>query len=286
MVPRATRHTAGTGAASPGRAERAAHLPGLFGGAVAAGLFLCLVYGVLGSPWTPRQMLVTAAVTVTVVGIWLLMRQWTTWGEWLTATVPLAVTLATGLVVASGSVLHGLYGDGLDLTPDELDVPGLWQVAAGAKLVSYLGVGLLGPALWGIAKHLHFPFTRPGEYLNVVVYVLLYVVVVASLAGLALDNAARAVTRTKEAAGQRRPAPSYFGVDPEWMCVQPTVPVAGLNAEGGLLDPARPYLFFGVADGMALLWNTDTDAPLKEPADQVRLVPSKEPARACPPPPG
>ncbi|MFD7256930.1 NnrS multi-domain protein [Streptomyces sp. NPDC059874] len=261
---------------------------GFAGGCAAAVLLLSLVWvrGPGFGGWTPRAMLLDAAVAVTVVGIWLLVRQWTTWTEWLTATVPLAVTLVTGLVVASGSVLHGLYGDGLDLTPDELDVPGLWQVAAGAKLVSYLGVGLLGPALWGIAKHLHFPFTRPGEHLNVLTYVLLYVGVVVSLGGLALDNAARAVEATKAAAEQRRQAPSYFGVKPDWMCVQPTVPVAELNAEGGLLDPARPYLFFGVADGMALLWNTDTDAPLKEPADEVRLVPTEEPAGACPPPPG
>ncbi|WP_438318977.1 NnrS multi-domain protein [Streptomyces sp. HUAS TT3] len=286
-VPRTAAGGSGPGAAPRRRADRAARLRGLVGGAVAAAVFLCLVYGVPGgSPWTPLQMLVTAAVTVTVVGIWLLMRQWTTWTEWLTATVPLAVTLVTGLVVASGSVLHGLYADGLDLTPDELDVPGLWQVAAGAKLVSYLGLGLLGPALWGIAKHFHFPFTKPGEHLNAVVYVLLYVGVVASLAGLALDNAARAVARTQEAAEQRRAAPSYFGVEPEWTCVQPTVPLAGLNAEGGLLDPGRPYLFFGVADKMALLWNTETDAPLKEPVGQVRLVPVEDPARPCPPPTG
>lgn len=63
--------------------------------------------------------------------------------------------------------------------------------------------------------------------------------------------------------------------------MQPTVPVAELNAEGGLLDPGRPYLFFGVADDAALLWNTDTDAPLKERTDQVRLVPTRDPARAC-----
>ncbi|MFK0252309.1 NnrS multi-domain protein [Streptomyces sp. NPDC090445] len=287
QAPRGQAPRGPAGSAAPQRGERAERGYRLVAGAVAAVFFLCLVYGVpSGSPWTPLQMLVTAAVTVTVMGIWLLMRQWTTWTEWLTATVPLAVTLLTGLAVASGSVLHGLYADGLDLTPDDLDVPGLWQVAAGAKLVSYLGLGLLGPALWGIAKHFHFPFTKPGEYLNVVMYVLLYVVVVASLAGLALDNAARAVTRTQEAAEQRRAAPSYFGVEPEWMCVQPTVPLAGLNAEGGLLDPGRPYLFFGVADEMALLWNPETDAPLKEPVGQVRLVPAEDPARACPPPPG
>ncbi|MBT2407017.1 MULTISPECIES: NnrS multi-domain protein [unclassified Streptomyces] len=266
-------------AASQGR------LFGFAGGCLGALALLLFVYGVPGlgtAPWTPRLMLLDTAVVVTPVGIWLLVRQWTTWTEWLTATVPLAVTMAAGLVVASGSVLHGLYGDGLDLTPDELDVPGLWQVVAGAKLVSYLGVGLLGPALWGIAKHFHFAFTRPGEYLNVAVYVLLYVVVVASLASFAMDNAARAVERTKAAAEHRGQAPPYFGVQPEWVCVQPTVAVAELNAEGGLLDPGRPYLFFGVADDVALLWNTDTDAPLKERTDQVRLVPTRDPARACP----
>ncbi|MCX4528828.1 MULTISPECIES: NnrS multi-domain protein [unclassified Streptomyces] len=266
-----------------GLAAARGRLFGCGAGALGALLLLLLVYGVpgVGAAWTPGGMLFDAVVVVTLVGIWLLVRQWTTWSEWLTATVPLAVTLAAGLVVASGSVLHGLYGNGLDLTPQELDVPGLWQVVAGAKLVTYLGLGLLGPALWGIARHFHVGFTRPGEYLNVVMYVLLYVVVLASLVGLATDNAATAVERTKAAAAHRREAPAYFGVRPEWTCVQPTVPVAALNAEGGLLDPRRPYLFFGVADDMALLWNTDTDAPLKQRTDQVRLVPAKDPARPC-----
>ncbi|MCJ1679999.1 NnrS multi-domain protein [Streptomyces sp. APSN-46.1] len=268
--------------ASGGRRHR---LWGAAGGCLAAAVLLLLALGVPASQtsgWTSRQVLFAVVVPVTVVGIWLLVRQWTTWSEWLTATVPLAVTLATGLVVASGSVLHGMYGDAFDITPEELDVPGLWQVAAGAKLLGYLSVGLLGPALWGIAKHLHFAFTRPGEYLNAAMYVLLYIAVVASVAGLALDNASRAVARTKAAAEHRRAAPPYFGVEPEWMCVQPTVPLAELNAEGGLLDPGRAYLFFGVADDVALLWNTGTDALLKERTDQVRLVPAGDPARPCP----
>ncbi|AYV30657.1 hypothetical protein EES41_28435 [Streptomyces sp. ADI95-16] len=260
--------------------ETGGRLFGFSCGCLTALLFLALAYWAPG--WTPAQLLLCAGMAVTPVGIWLLVRQWTTWSEWLTATVPLAVTLVTGLVVASGSVLHGLYGDGLDLTQEELDVPGLWQVAAGLKLITYLALGLLGPALWGIAKHLHLAFTRPGEYLNVIIYVLLYVLVLASLAGLAADNAARAVARTKAAAEQRREAPPYFGVRPEWVCVRPTVPTAELNAEGGLVDPRRPYLSFGTAGDTALLWNTDTGAPLKQRSDQVRLEPAKDPARPCP----
>ncbi|MFD7630979.1 hypothetical protein ACFV7Q_33990 [Streptomyces sp. NPDC059851] len=99
-------------------------------------------------------------------------------------------------------------------------------------------MGLLQPALRGIAKHVHFPFTRPGEHLNVAVYVLLHVGVVAPLAGLALDNAARAVARTQQATEQRRAAPSHFGADPEWMCVQPTVPLAVLMPREACWIPA------------------------------------------------
>ncbi|GAA3077456.1 hypothetical protein GCM10020254_21920 [Streptomyces goshikiensis] len=211
--------------------EAGGRLFGFSCGCLTALLFLVLAYWAPG--WTPAQLLLCAGMAVTPVGIWLLVRQWTTWSEWLTATVPLAVTLATGLVVASGSVLHGLYGDGLDLTQEELDVPGLWQVAAGLKLIAYLALGLLGPALWGDREappprvhparrvperdHLRPPL-RTGPRL-------------AGGPGRGQRGAGRGPHQGRRRAAPRG-APRTSGVRPEWVCVRPTVPTAELNSEG------------------------------------------------------
>lgn len=90
-----------------------------------------------GRGWAPVEMLSVFAVTATVGGIWLLVRQWT-WGEWLAWAAPLVFTAAVSFVVASGSVLHALYADSLGVTPDDLDVPGIWQAASAVKLLSLL----------------------------------------------------------------------------------------------------------------------------------------------------
>lgn len=250
---------------------------------VAAVLFLGAALGWISPDaqvWSPEQMVVLGAVTLTVVGIWLLVRQWT-WGEWLAWAAPLAFTAVGSFVVASGSVLHALYADGLGLTPEDLEVPGIWQALSAAKLLGFLSLALFAPAAWGIVKHVHAPFARPGEHLSVPLYVLAQTMVIVQVAGLAADSAGRAVDAVKAAAVRREEPPPYFGVEPEWTCVEPTVPIARLNVQGGELRAERPYLSFGVAGGMVSLWNTDTEEPLKLPAGQVRLLPAQDSRSAC-----
>ncbi|MFD0076512.1 NnrS multi-domain protein [Streptomyces sp. NPDC127166] len=250
---------------------------------VVAGYFLVVSLGAdMGDDrgWTPVQMLSVFAATATVGGIWLLVRQWT-WGEWLAWAAPLVFTAVVSFVVASGSVLHALYADSLGLTPDDLDVPGIWQAASAAKLLSLLGYALFVPALWGIAKHVHAPFVSPVERLGVPLYVLTQVTVLLVCMWGALDSARGAVDDFRTAAVRKTAPPSYFGVEPEWTCVEPTVPAAKLGSRGGVLKPERPYLSFGEAGGTVSLWNEPAGTALQMPAEQVRLVPAADGRVRC-----
>ncbi|MEV3992568.1 NnrS multi-domain protein [Streptomyces sp. NPDC049837] len=251
---------------------------------VAAGFFVAIGTGPLsGASVTSTQALVMLATVFTVSGCYLLVRQWT-WGEWLTWGVPLVASLVISGVVASGSVLHALYADALSLTPDDLEVSGMWQATSAIKLLSFLALVLLAPAAWGILKHFHR--IRPRDGSNVIVYVLLLILVLTGVGSLAVDSAERAADATMAAARERGTPPGYFGVRPEWTCVEPAVPVAELPSEGGSLDPAErhPYLLISVAGGSAVLWNdsgTGKAGPMKIPADKVRLIPAGSPAMDC-----
>ncbi|MFF4387857.1 hypothetical protein ACFY0G_13905 [Streptomyces sp. NPDC001552] len=230
--------------------------------------------------WTPAQMLSVFAVTATAGGIWLLVRQ-RTWGEWLAWAAPLVFALVVSCVVASGSVLHALYADSLDLTPDDLDVPAIWQAASAVKLLSLLSFTLFVPAVWGIAKHVHAPFVSPIERLGVPLYVVTQAAVVVVCGVWALDSAGNAVKDLRTAAVQKAELPSYFGVEPEWMCVEPTVPAAKLSSRGGILSPERPYVSFGEAGGTVSLWDEPAGKALQMPAEQVRLVPAVDGQARC-----
>ncbi|SCF88971.1 NnrS multi-domain protein [Streptomyces sp. Ncost-T10-10d] len=266
---------------------------GLFAvGGRAGGLLMCGVVAVYlravsfgagtgnGRGWTPVEMLSVFAVMATVGGIWLLVRQWT-WGEWLACAAPLVFTVAVSFVVASGSVLHALYADSLGVAPDDLGVPGIGQAASAVKLLSLLSYALFVPALWGIAKHAHAPFVSPVARLGVPLYVLTQVMVV-SVCGLgALDSAREAVEDFRTAAVRKTAPPSYFGVEPEWVCAEPTVPAAKLGSRGGVLKPERPYLSFGEAGGTVSLWDESAGTALQMPAEQVRLVPAADGRVRC-----
>ncbi|WP_244362609.1 NnrS multi-domain protein [Streptomyces aquilus] len=229
---------------------------------------------------TPLQMLFCIAVLFTVIGIWLLVRQWT-WGEWLAWAAPLVLTAVFSFVVASGSVLHALYANMLGLDLGDLDVPGLWQATAAVKLLGFLSLALFVPAAWGIAKHRHVSYIRPGEELNVPLYLLAQVMVLGVVAVLAVESADHAATAVKSAADNGKSAPPYFGVQPEWICAQPTVPRSKLNVQGHELHSERPYLSFGVSGDYAVLWDSEAAEPFKVPAGQLRLLPAKSPRAAC-----
>ncbi|MER5484121.1 NnrS multi-domain protein [Streptomyces sp. NPDC002812] len=230
--------------------------------------------------WTPLQMLTVFAVAATAGGIWLLVRRWT-WSEWITCAAPLAFAAVVSFVVSSGSVLHAMYADGLDLTPEDLDVPPIWQATSAVKVLSLLSFALFVPALWGIAKHVHAPFVSPVERLGVVLYAVTQFTVLALCLTGALESAGDAVKDLRAAAVRKAELPSYFGVEPEWTCVEPTVPAAKLGTRGGVLSPERPYVSFGEAGGTVSLWDEPTGKALQMPAEQVRLVPVADGTVRC-----
>ncbi|MDD9379455.1 NnrS multi-domain protein [Streptomyces sp. ZAF1911] len=233
-----------------------------------------------GRDWTPRGMLLVFAVLATAVGIWLLVRQWT-WGEWLTWAVPLVFAAVASLVVSSGSVLHAMYADSLDLMPADLDVPAIWQAVSAVKLMVLLSSVLVVPALWGIAKHVHVPGVSPVDRFRVPLYVVAQATVVVLCVAGVLDSVGAAVGDFRQAAARKAELPSYFGVEPEWTCIEPTVPAAKLGTRGGVLRPERPYVSFGEAGGAVSLWDEPTGKSLQMPAEQVRLVPVADGSVRC-----
>ncbi|WP_328928103.1 hypothetical protein OG429_28600 [Streptomyces sp. NBC_00190] len=85
----------------------------------------------------------------------------------------------------------------------------------------------------------------------------------------------------RAAAVRKEELPSYFGVEPEWTCVEPTVLAAKLSSRGGVLRPERPYISFGEAGGTVSLWDEPAGKALQMPAEQVRLVPAADGRVRC-----
>lgn len=255
---------------------------GVVAAAVLTAFLLLLSRGFLGEEvsWTRMQVLVTVGVGAVLLGLVLLVRQWT-WGEWVAWAVPLVATLLVSTLLGAGSVLHALYADGLSLTADDLDVPAFWQALAAVKLVTLLSLVMAVPAYWGCARHLHHGYAAPGEGFSVSVYVFLLFAMFVGAATLTLDSVGEAVDRTTAAVKSRETPPSYFGVAPEWTCVEPVVPADRLSGEGPRLRPEQPYLSFGVASGTAVLWERETREPVKLRASQVRLVPAESARAQC-----
>ncbi|MCU7822155.1 hypothetical protein [Kitasatospora sp. DSM 101779] len=231
-------------------------------------------FGAVGPHWTRQQALLSLVVAGVVAGLWLLVRQWS-WSEWAAWVVPLAVSLAGSTFLAAGSVLHALYADGFSLDPGDLDVPPMWQVIAAVRLLAFLSLVLVLPAWWGFARHRHHAYAGTGDGFNAAVYVMLLVLILTGVASLAMRSAQRAVDRTIAAASRGEDPPPYFGVKPDWVCVELAVPAEQLSGEGPRLDPTRPYLSFGVAGETAVLWDRAAEEPVKLSAAQVRLIPAK-----------
>ncbi|MGW4969820.1 hypothetical protein ACWEP3_07430 [Streptomyces albidoflavus] len=253
---------------------------GLTGALMLAACVLTVGGGPGGEPASRAQVAIVAVVVLVVVGLGMLVRQWS-WGEWVAWAVPLAVTLAVSTLAAAGSLLHAFYADGFGLTPGDLDVPPVWKALAAVKLLTLTSLALVPPALWGLARHRHHFYATPGESFNFLLWPLMILLLVAAVGQLVLETAEEAVDRTTSAAERGTDPPPFFGVHPEWTCVEPVIPVGRLPVEGPPLDPARPYLSFGVAGGNAVLWDAEAGEAVKVPASKVRLVPAEGAEQVC-----
>lgn len=253
---------------------------GVARGCAVLGCFFLFVVGVGDEAADRSRGLGATVILLIAAGLWLLVRQWS-WGEWVAWGVPLAATFAVSSFVAAGSVLHALYAVGFDLSPDDLDVPPLWQALAALRLLAVVSLVLAPAAWWGVARHRHHHYATPGDSFNLLLWLLLLTITLIGAAYGALHTASDAVTRTTEAAERGADPAPFFGVDPNWACVEPVEPVARIPGEGPPLAPARPYLSFGVAGGNAVLWDAEAREPVKVPASKVRLVPAEGADQVC-----
>jgi hypothetical protein len=102
-----------------------------------------------------RHAFIVLVLLVVSAGLRLLVRQWT-WGEWAAWAVPLLVTVGTSTFLTTGSLLYAPYADSLGLSPDDISVPAIWQLAATLKLLELLSIVSALPAVWGYARHFHY----------------------------------------------------------------------------------------------------------------------------------
>ncbi|MGW7295371.1 hypothetical protein ACWGIB_23635 [Streptomyces xiamenensis] len=224
----------------------------------------------LSEGWSRKDAVVLAAAVYYLTGLVLLVRRWR-WQGLLVGVLPLLVTVVAAALPITSRMLHDMYADALLLTPSETAVSTTWQLMAAVKLLwptllSVLGVG----AGWGLLRYLNY--IRPGSVLGLSVFAFIMVMAILTAATHAMESPRDAASALQRAAIDRTPAPPYFGVRTTWSCVRPTVALPELAEKGGQLNPRLPYLSFGIADGHVVLWNAHAAAPLRIPAEQVRLT--------------
>ena len=245
------------------------------------GSTMAALYFALGIPGVSTGITTEHAVEMAgsvyyLAGLGLLVRRWN-WHVLIVGVVPLIATLAVAALPLTSRFLYDLYADKLSLTPAETSVSGFWRLGATIKLLwPSFGVVLSVAAGWGIMRYFHF--VRPRN--SIPAGVAACIVVLTGL--VTLNSPTTAADKLKQAAVRGTDPPPYFGITPEWTCVTPTVPKAQLTEKGGTLNPAKPYVSFGVADGQVVLWNPATAKPLRIDAAQVRLTPRPRKTHTCP----
>ncbi|WP_328489492.1 hypothetical protein [Streptomyces zaomyceticus] len=222
---------------------------------------------------TKRQALLGPLFLFVGIGIILLVRRWTGNGP-IVWVGPAVLAAAVPVLAVLGKILHWAYRDELGLDADGVEASGLWEAASALKLLTLLSVLLLVPATWAIVRHYHF--VRPGGRTAALAFALAALVLTLEAGLLGLQSPKHAADELKRAAVNGNKPPSYFGIEPEWMCLQPTVPRAELNTKGGILRPERAYIVFGEGQGGVVAWNAVAGDPMTIPADQVRTVPVGE----------
>ncbi|MFH8839371.1 hypothetical protein [Streptomyces sp. NPDC017868] len=222
---------------------------------------------------TKRQALLGPLFLFVGVGIYLLVRRWTGRGH-MVWVGPAVLAAAFPVLAVLGKMLHWAYRDELGLDADGVEASGLWEAASALKLLTLLSMLLLLPATWAIVRHYHF--VRPGGRTSALVFGLAALLLTLEAGLLGLQSPKHAADELKRAAAEGRTPPPYFGIAPEWMCLQPTVPRAELNTKGGILRPERPYIVFGEGQSGVVVWNAAAGDPMTIPEDQVRTVPVGE----------
>jgi hypothetical protein len=223
--------------------------------------------------------LIFAAYYVLFTGIRLLARQssWRRVVPWLLpALLPVVFTPLPGV----GLTLHVFYLEAFELDLEDIEVPLAWQMLASAKMLWATSFWLVGIAVWGYAKHVHF-LVKDRWIPLMLIFVMAFFGLFVGAAGLAMFPASHAGVQARAAAETGRTPPDYYGIKPEWVCVDTTEPLAEVPVSGGELRLQRPYLMIGDAGGTAVLWDRRLESALKVPLDKLRLVPTKSARATC-----
>ncbi|MFI9344631.1 hypothetical protein ACIG0D_25700 [Streptomyces sp. NPDC052773] len=231
-----------------------------------------------------RWLGVTLLIGFTLFGLWYALSD-----SWFSRNVqwflPVLAAPVPFVLPWAGSFLHAVYlEDFFGIPADTVHVAFYWQYAVALRP---LGVAvacvLVLIALAGWARHINW-LTGAGGLLRWLLP-LEVLIVVLTVAGLALGDVDKAATRTMEdAAAGRRPA-AYFGIQGELVCVTPMadeIPV--LN---GPVPTGHPLLAFQASGDVVWLWDPDaargTDSArhaLRVRAEDVTLTAAQ--GRNCP----
>ncbi|MFE6269789.1 hypothetical protein ACFVQ9_13500 [Streptomyces goshikiensis] len=213
-------------------------------------------------------------------GVWLWVRQ-SSWARAVPWLLPAVLAFVPGLLPGLGLSLPAFYLDAFSLDLEDVEVPAAMKLVAALKLLSTTLIWLIAPAMLGYLRHTHHMITSRWLGYSTAAFLSVYALL-AGVAGLAIQPAVAAGRGAVAAAAAGRTPGSYYGIHPEWVCALPVKDLAAVPTDGGLLDPARPYLSLGDAGGVAVLWDVRGKAALKIPLSALRLVPVADPRQACP----
>ncbi|MGW9436267.1 hypothetical protein [Streptomyces sp. NPDC055607] len=205
-------------------------------------------------------------------GIRLLVRQWT-WQRAAPWLIPALLPLAFGFLPGLGLGLHVMYLEPFGVDLEDVGIPRAYQFLALLKLTACVSLWLVVPSFLGYMKHFHW-HVRDRWFGNLALFVMSVLLLATGLLDFGLLAAEKAgVEAVKDVERGRTPA-AYYGIEPEWVCVRPIGKAADIPVDGGTLDPARPYVRLGDADGTVVLWDAIGGEALKVPLGRLGIVPS------------
>ncbi|MFF4796107.1 hypothetical protein ACFY2M_42090 [Streptomyces sp. NPDC001276] len=213
-------------------------------------------------------------------GLGLLLRHASLRGvlPWL---LPARLPFVPGLLPSIGLWQTILYLNEFHVDVEDVQIPAWDQFQFTPAPLAILSLWLIAPALLEWAQHLHFMVRERWIVYAGLVLVSAWFLLIGAW-NFAYVPAVEAGFEVYSAVSEGREAPGGYRVSPESVCVRPLNNAAAVPVDGGVLDPDRPYLKVGDADGTAVLATT-AEQPLKVRLSAVPLVPALFPpgARTC-----
>ncbi|MER5473070.1 hypothetical protein [Streptomyces sp. NPDC002685] len=185
--------------------------------------------------------------------------------------LPALLPFIPGLLPSVGLWQAILYLNAFDVAVEDVQIPAWDQFQSALAVLAIMSLWLIAPALLGLAQHLHFMVRERWIVYAGLALVSTWFLLIGGWQ-FAYLPAVDAGFDAYNAISDGKDAPGGYGVEPEWVCVQPLVAADATAVDGGVLDPTRPYLKVGDADGIAVLAST-AEQPLKIRLSTVRVIP-------------